>query len=321
MIAWRGASMRDRNELDGKRVLVTGASGFIGSHLVTALAAAGAEVLALSRYRRDTGGEPGRVRWRRCNLGAAAELHRLMAEERPEVVYHLASHVSGVRDPEAVLPTFTANLESTVHLLLAAQGLGPELTRVVLAGSLEEPADEDPGAVPCSPYAAAKWAAAGYARMFHALYDLPVTVARLFMVYGPGQADHAKLVPYVTLALLKGETPRLGSGTRPVDWVYVGDVVAALLAAATAPAAAGAAVDVGSGELHTVRQVVEVVRDLAAPGASLVFGTVADRPLERVRAAEVGATAELLGWRPRTSLAEGLEHTVAWYRRSVAEGR
>jgi nucleoside-diphosphate-sugar epimerase len=91
----------------------------------------------------------------------------------------------------------------------------------------------------CSPYAAAKFAASAYGRMFHALYHTPVTILRLFMVYGPGQQDLRKLVPYVTLALLKGEMPRVSSGVREVDRIYVDDVAAGYLAAATATGVEG----------------------------------------------------------------------------------
>jgi len=93
--------------------------------------------------------------------------------------------------------------------------------------------------------------------MFFALYQLPVVILRVFMVYGPGQGDLQKLVPYVITSLLKGETPRFTSGTREVDWIYVEDVVAAFLEAARAPGVEGATLDVGTGKLVTVRQVVE----------------------------------------------------------------
>ena len=83
--------------------------------------------------------------------------------------------------------------------------------------------------------------------MFHALYGLPVINLRTFMTYGPGQRDGSKLIPYVATALLRGESPRLSSGTREVDWIYVGDVVDAYLAAAVADGVEGTSIDIGSG--------------------------------------------------------------------------
>ncbi len=95
------------------------------------------------------------------------------------------------------------------------------------------PSGEDTS-VPGSPYAAAKTAVASYGRMFHALYGLPIVHLRVFMVYGPGPQDITKLVPYVTGCLLRGEPPRLSSGTREIDWIYIDDVVEAFVAAAHA---------------------------------------------------------------------------------------
>lgn len=116
-----------------------------------------------------------------------------MRQVRPGLVFHLASHVSGSRGLDAVLPTLQANFLSTVNVLLAAAEVGCK--RIVRAGSLEEPDGEDPEPVPVSPYAAAKFTANTYDRMFHSLHGLPVVTLRIFMVHGPGQRDETKLVP------------------------------------------------------------------------------------------------------------------------------
>jgi len=135
----------------------------------------------------------------------------------PDIIFHLASFVSGRRELEFVLPALRSNFLSTVNLLVCATTLG--CRKVVLTGSLEEPEGDIESAVPApSPYAAAKGAASAYARMFYALYGTSVVTARLFMVYGPGQNDHKKLVPYVTRSLLKNQVAELMSGTREVDW-------------------------------------------------------------------------------------------------------
>ena len=154
----------------------------------------------------------------------------LFAEIRPRVVLHLASHVAGSRDLSLVRPTLRDNLLSSVHLLEQAALHGCD--RFVLVGSLEEATDDS---APSSPYAAAKAAATSYGRMFHALYDLPVVIARVFMVYGPGPQDERKLVPYVVRSLLDGETPSFSSGVRPVDWVFVEDVAEGLVRLAGHP--------------------------------------------------------------------------------------
>ena len=164
-----------------------------------------------------------------------------------------------------------------------------------------------------SPYAAAKWASTVYARLFHELYDLPVVVLRVFMVYGPGQRELEKLIPYTILTLLRGEQPRFTSGAREIDWVYVDDVAAAFVAAAFADGIDGEAFDIGSGRLNSVREVVERLRDLVAPQIAPMFGALEDRPLEQMRAAATEAASTRLGWRATTDLDEGLARTVEWF--------
>jgi UDP-glucose 4-epimerase len=295
--------------LSGRRVLVTGASGFIGARLCRRAVEAGAIVNAVSRGPRD---DTTGVRWVRGDLADEAVARDVVRRVEPDVVVHLASEVGGGRGLELVLPMLRANLLAAVNLMIACAETG--CPRVVLAGSMEEPDLGDEDAVAQSPYAVAKWGALAYARHFQALHALPVVHLRVFMVYGPGQLDLRKLVPYVTVSLMRGEAPKLTSGGRAVDWIYVDDVVDAFLRAAVAPGAAGRSLDIGSGELVTARSLVERLAEVVGGDVSPEFGAVADRPLERVREADGTAAAEALGWSARTPLAEGLERTVAFYR-------
>jgi nucleoside-diphosphate-sugar epimerase len=163
----------------------------------------------------------------------------------------------------------------------------------------------------------AKWAASGYARMFHRLWDLPVSVLRVAMVYGPGQPDTAKLLPYATLSLLRGEDPQLSSGTRLVDWVYVDDVVDAFIATAESDAAVGEVFDIGSGQQVSIKDTVLLLAEIVGGSGQPRFGGVADRPLDYPQLADPQPAAKLLGWRPATTLSEGLRQTVAWYAKQV----
>lgn len=299
------------------RALVTGASGFVGSHLCRRLAEEGIEVHGVSRFGRRVRG----VRWWRADLTDAEAATAVVERVRADHVFHLASEVSGSRSLDAVRPTFRRNLEAAVNVMVASARVG--CSSLVLAGSMEEP---DPGTgdeTPVSPYAAAKYAAGSYGRMLHALHGLPVVNVRMFMVYGPGQLDRTKLVPYTITSLLRAERPRLSSGTREVDWVFVEDVVEALLCAAGDAGLAGRSLDAGTGRLVSVRTVVEEIAERVGAPVEIVFGEIPERPHERVRVADTGAFA-LAGWRARTSLEEGLDATVAWYRaavdRSVPQG-
>lgn len=305
-------------------VLLTGASGFVGRHVLSRLLERTHHVHATTRRNANAAELPEKDRtdWHQVDLADADAVGRLVAETRPDVVLHLASHVAGSRDVSLVRPTFDGNAASTVYLLMALQELreqGGSFRRFVQVGSLEEPEPGDT-APPSSPYAAAKAAATQYGRMFHHLYDFPIAFARVFMVYGPGVQDENKLVPYTFRQLLAGETPSFGSGIRPVDWVYVEDVAEGLVRMGLAEGGDsdktidGQRVDLGSGELHTVRHVVEEMFRLAAPEVTPGFGERADRKDEQVRRADLDETERLLGWRPSVELADGLHRTLDWFR-------
>ncbi len=297
-------------------VLVTGASGFIGSRLLSRLALAG-EVHAVSR--RTLAANEGEVRWWQADLSELDQARRVIAAVRPRLVFHLASEVTGSRELSWVQATIQSNLMAAVNVMTAAAETG--VGRVVLAGSMEEPELEGNSLVPCSPYAAAKCAASSYARMFYALYQLDVVVLRLFMVYGPGQMDLRKLVPYVLVSCFRGERPKLSSGQRLIDWVYVEDVVEAFVRAGGRQGLGGKTVDVGRGEATSVRSVAESLAALANPSVGLELGALTDRPLECQPVADVARTEELLGWKAAVPLDEGLVLTARWYRGQWEQGR
>jgi len=305
----RSSAQAGQSAISGRRVLVTGAAGFIGTALCRLLAQSGAQVHGTSRGSQESA--PG-IQWWQADFADPAAARWVLRHTEPDLVFHLASHVSGDRSITAVHPTVRDNLITTINLLSAA--CETSRPRVILAGSMDEPDPREPGTPPGSPYAAAKTAAGVYASLFHSLYHLPVVRLRIFMVYGPGQRDTTKLVPYVATSLLRGEQPRLSAGTRAVDWVYVDDVAAAALTAATTDDVDGQVLDVGSGELVTVRAVVDRITRLVGGSIRPEFGVVVERPLEHERVADTSRTSEFMDWRPTTSLDEGLVGTVDWYR-------
>ena len=301
--------------LQGRKVLLTGASGFIGSHLSRRLLEFGAEVHAISRAQHRS--DARRLNWWQGDIGDMGFTRWLFQELEPDYVLHLASHVMGSPALDHVLPTFRGNLATTVNLLTAAAEYG--CTRILLTGSLSEPEPEHGEAFPSCPYAAAKWASSMYARMFHALYGVPAVVARVFMVYGPAQRDQSKLIPYTTITMMQGGVPQITSGSRLVDWIYVADVVEGLVAAMTAQGIEGSTVELGSGSLVSIREIVERIEALVGAGVSASFGTLPDRPHEPVRMADTAGSLLKLGWRPVVTLEEGLARTVAWYREHLGD--
>ncbi|MGG6264023.1 NAD-dependent epimerase/dehydratase family protein [Leptolyngbya sp. AN03gr2] len=291
--------------LSSKKVLVTGASGFIGRSLCQRLCHHQAQVFGVSRFPQES---TGAVRWMQADVTSLEEMQRIIAQVKPDILFHLAADSSASRSLEAVRSTLQGNLVSTVNLLTLMAEMGG---RVVLAGSLEEP-DQGEFPIASSPYAAAKWASSVYAQMFQELYQLSIVRARLFMVYGPGQMNFKKLIPYVTSALLNGEAPQLSSGQRLIDWIYIDDVVDGLIAAAQS--SEDGLFEFGSGTLTSITEVVHQLNRMINPSIQPMFGALSDRPMEQVRVANLAASMSKLNWRPKVSLEEGLARTVEWYR-------
>jgi UDP-glucose 4-epimerase len=302
-----------QNFFFGKKILVTGASGFIGTHLCKDLYAHAAEVHGISRNLPAA--ESNVVRWWQGYLEDISSVRAIMHKVKPDIVYHLASYVTGSRAIEHVLPTLNSNFVSTVNLLIATAEIGCQ--RIVLAGSLEEPDFDQDLITPSSPYAAAKWASSNYARMFHDLYQVPVVTAKIFMVYGPEQ-NLRFLIPYVISSLLEGVPPKVSSGTRSVDWIYVNDLVSGLLAMAHAPNIEGSTIDLGSGSLTTVREVIEQLVGCVNDQVHPEFGAIPDRSREQIRVANTANSYTKLGWKSLTPIEEGLKLTVEWHKNQLA---
>lgn len=292
-------------------VVVTGATGFIGAHLATRLCMLGADVHGIARSAAVV--SHARYRAHELDLVDYTAVRHAFAAIKPHYVFHLASHVMGAPDLKHMIPAFQANLASSVHVLTACAEAGVGQGRVVLTGSLVEPPPGELETVPSSPYAAAKWAASSYARMFHALYGLPTNIARVFMVYGPAQRDETKLVPYVVRSIRAGQAPRITSGQRLIDWIYVADVVEGFLAIAATSNIAGQSIDVGSGELISTRDLVIKIADLMGGKVQPEFGVLPDRPMEPLRRADIARSLQQTGWRPRVSLEQGLRNVIAYY--------
>jgi UDP-glucose 4-epimerase len=240
-----------------------------------------------------------------------ASARRVLAATRPQIIFHLAGAVGAAPDCALVLPTFHSLLTSTVNMLVTATELC--CWRVFLIGSFTEPKPAELEPTPGSPYGAAKWMSTAYGRMFHRLYQTPVVNLRPFMTYGPGQAP-TKLIPSVVLSLLQGEAPKLSSGRTKADWIYVADVIDAFLLAATTPGLEGKSIDLGTGSLVSVRDVVDRVATISETNIAPLFEALPDRPAENAVAANTATASELLGWRACTTLDSGLRQTFEWFK-------
>jgi UDP-glucose 4-epimerase len=300
--------------------LVTGGTGFIGRALVARLAAGGARVVCLVRPGRG-GALPDRPGVRAVELSdwSADALARALAGQQFDAVFHLAA--SGVspdaRDPDGLID---GNVALTCRLIAAVSTAPPR--RFVHVGSCSEyaPADEptrlaeDHPLEPTSLYGAAKASAWLCGRALAVRLGVPLVCARLFGVYGPGEAP-ARLVPYLLDRLRQGVAPELTPGGQARDFTYVRDVADALLLAATAPAIEPMrAYNVCSGEPVRIRDMAaQVARAVGREGADLGLGRRPyrdDEPMWIV--GDPARFAAATGYRPQVALAEGI--------RRMAEG-
>jgi UDP-glucose 4-epimerase len=301
-----------------KRVLVTGAAGFIGQRLVRRLVEGGARVwagLAPDEAPERVAALPVPAERLVFDLRDGEGVRAAVAEAAPQVVFHLAA--VGVTDPEidAAL-ALAVNTGGTVHLLEALRG---RTSRVVLVGTCYEYGARESveGLDPFNAYAASKVAAWAFGRMYWRMYALPVVTVRLFQVYGPGQPAHT-LIPAAIDAALTGRDFPMTPGEQERDFIFVEDVVTGMLAAAGAPGIEGESLDLGTGRAHSARQVVE--RIWAATGArgQMLPGALPYRPGAVMHSvADAERTARLTGWRAQVTLGEGLRQTIQSYAEQI----
>lgn len=305
--------------LDGRRVLVTGATGFLGRHLLPALLTEGAAVHAIDRTPRLSGDEA--VRWHTADVTDAATLHAAVAAARPDAVVHLAAYgASADQRDEARMRA--VNVDGTRTLL---EALGPAV-RLVMTGTCAEYGHATGAAVetmpcrPVSPYAVTKHAAV------RQVVDEARRTGRASVVlrpYGPyGPDDHpTRVIPSVISGLLRGEVVEVTGGRQRRDFSYVTDHVEALiLALLTGGLGPGAIYNVGSGAGVSLRDALERVAAAVGGPGRLAFGARPYRDDEIWEMVpDVSAAARDLGFRAEVSFEEGLARTVAWQRRRLAE--
>jgi UDP-glucose 4-epimerase len=235
-----------------------------------------------------------------------------------DVVYHLAARVSV---PESVLyprDYNDVNVGGTVALMEAMRDVG--VRRVVLASSgavygdlSEQPLREALTPNPRSPYAVSKLAAEYYVRTIGALWGIETVSLRIFNAYGPGQhlpASHPPVVPHYLKQALRGGTLVVhGDGSQTRDYVYVDDVVSALVAAATAPNVDGLVINVGSGTEASLRELIKAVQDVTGTSAEVIFNSKTSGGVSRL-CADLTLASQKLNYRPSISLQDGLRLTL-----------
>jgi UDP-glucose 4-epimerase len=297
--------------------MITGAAGFLGSSLANHLAREGHQVRGLDDLSTgDPQALAADVHFTRGDVSDRPKLWTLLQEV--DVVYHLAARVSV---PESILYPHDYNLVNvggTVALMEAMRDVG--VRRVVLASSGavygdlgEQPLSEAVTPNPRSPYAVSKLAAEFYVRTIGGLWGIETVSLRIFNAYGPGQhlpASHPPVVPnFLRQALRSGTLVVHGDGTQTRDYVYVDDVVSAMVAAATAPETDGLVINVGSGVETSVRDLVKLVLEVTAGTPEVLYNSQGSGGVSRM-AADAALSRRKLNFNPSISLEDGLRLTL-----------
>ena len=315
----------------GKRVLVTGAGGFIGSHLTEKLVTLGAHTRALVHYRADNS-------WGWLNESpyqdqieviagdvcdhdsVAAALHGM------EIVFHVAALIAIPYSYQAPFSYVRTNIEGTVNVLQAARASGVELlvhtsTSEVYGSARYTPMDEEHPLQAQSPYSASKIAADKMAEAFYSSFGLPVATIRPFNTYGPRQSARAVIPSIVTQALTQSEVS-LGNLEPTRDFNYVDDTVDAFIRMGECSGAVGQVINIGSGREISIGDLATLILELV--GRREIPVTCDDKRL-RFSSSEVQRLCadnreahDTLGWCPSNTLEQGLVSTIEWIRNNIS---
>jgi len=315
--------------LEGSRVLVTGAGGFIGSHLAERLVQAGAKVQGLVHYNAlgragwlDESRVRGEVEVLAGDVCDRDSVKRAL--EGVEAVFHLAALIAIPYSYHAPTSYLRTNVEGTLNLLQAAReaGVGRFVhtsTSEVYGTALEVPIKETHPLQGQSPYSASKIGADKMAEAFHLSFGLPVVTVRPFNTFGPRQSARA-IIPTIVSQALAGDRVSLGNLHPTRDLNYVADTVEGFLLAAERDQAVGRTINLGSGREISIGDLARLIGRLMGKELELARGQERLRPtgseVDRLLADGTQAR-EVLGWEPTVGLEKGLELTIAWIRENI----
>ncbi|MCJ7816582.1 MAG: SDR family NAD(P)-dependent oxidoreductase [Candidatus Aenigmarchaeota archaeon] len=304
--------------MKGKRILITGASGFIGSHLVERLAGGndvhvilkGKECQRLSRIEDKINVHQGDVADR-------SFVKSVMDKCKPQIVFHLAGIIKKDASDESFAASMDVNFHGTLNLLMS---LGKETERFVFVSTSEgyvgkAPFLEEDSRLPLSPYSASKMLAETACTFYFCSRKAPVTILRPFIVYGPGQ-DKGMLIPDAIMSMLGGKPLKTTKGEQTRDFVYIGDMVEALILTSSEKEAAGQTYNVCTGKETKIRDVVSEIARLTGGKSDAVLPY-----RENEVFSHFGDNSKLrsIGWEPKTGVHEGLKKTVEWYKNHASD--
>jgi NAD dependent epimerase/dehydratase len=317
--------------IKGRKTLITGAAGFIGSHLAETLLKDRAHVTALVRYTSS-----GKAGWLDHLPPALRKRLKVvygdirdpdickMAIDGSDFVFHLAAQIAIPYSYIAPRDFFNVNVLGTANMLQAAREAGVRKflhvsTSEVYGSAQYVPIDENHPQVAQSPYSASKIAADKIAESFHLSFDFPVVTVRPFNCFGPRQSARA-VVPTIVLQALRGRTVKLGNVDTRRDMNYVTDIVSGMIAACFGAGSSGLTLNLATGEDYTIRDMVGIVSDIL--GKNLIIKT--EKRRKRPRKSEVqrlvgdsNLAQKIIGYGPSLTLKAGLKKTISFFEKNL----
>jgi nucleoside-diphosphate-sugar epimerase len=315
-------------DIPGSRVLVTGATGFIGSHLVNRLVGDGAEVHALSStvssvYPLRLLGIRERITLHEANLMDPGAMATLVERARPNIVFHLGAYTHVGKSWQRMDECIQTNVQGTVNLLQALARV--EYDRFVYTstsevyGDIAAPFREDSVLNPLSPYSVSKYAGERFCRMLYQGRGWPIVAIRPFNAYGPAQSPD-RVIPEIIVKALRKERLAMTQGRQTREFNYVEDLVDGFIRAGTVEGVEGEVFNIGGGEEVSMRALAQLILDLMGAPIVAEFGALPERPTEIWRmSSDSSKSRERLGCVVPRPLREGLEQTITWYRQELEQ--
>ncbi len=311
------------NDFKNLPVLISGADGFIGSHLTKELVSLGAKVNVFI--------EPDESAWRikeflpkirvyRADITDFNSVNKAVKEARPLKIYHLAAKVDVDRSPELIDEMIETNLKGTLNILKALRNSQCDFDCFINTGTCEEygngevPFQESQRENPISAYSSSKLAATNFCQMLYKTQKLPIVTLRPFLTYGPYQINDMLISSLVRKCLLN-ESFEMTKGEQSRDFNYVSDIVAGYLKASVTEAAIGEIINLGSGREYRITEVAHLIVKLTETKIRPTIGKLPYRSAETMHFYCSNEKARcLLNWQPKVSLEEGLKKTIHWYK-------
>lgn len=297
-----------------KRVLITGATGFVGSHLYKRLLGLGANVYGVSRSKEDDN-------IYKLNVANFSELNELIGKKKIEICFHLAGEAlveNGQKDPYG---TFKVNMEGALNILEISRK--NNLKRVIIAstahvyGKNTVPYIEEYTPKPSRPYETSKACTDLISQSYADTFNLPVLIARFVNIYGPGDTNYSRLIPKTIKSILNDKNPAMWGGGAKRQYLYIDDAVDAYINLAKLDEkmiGRNRIYNFGSGDPISVRDLIKKIIDLS--GKDLNIEKLAEERLDEISSQYVSAkkASRDLGWNPKYSLDSGILKTISWYR-------